>query len=69
MMAALPMSVNPIHAISAEDQARLTNSVALWETTKAVKSMQPLKALGPDGFQPLFYQKYWHIVAYRRGVC
>ncbi|KAH1047495.1 hypothetical protein J1N35_038279 [Gossypium stocksii] len=32
------------------------------EITRAVKSMAPLKASGPDGFPVIFYQKYWHVI-------
>ena len=29
------------------------------EVGMAIKEMAPLKALGPDGMPPLFYQTYW----------
>lgn len=32
------------------------------EIKRALFSMQGLKAPGPDGFQPIFYQKYWNYV-------
>lgn len=32
------------------------------EVFNAVKSMKPYKALGHDGIQPVFYQKYWSIM-------
>lgn len=32
------------------------------EIWAAVKSMDPLKASGIDGFSTLFYQHFWHIV-------
>lgn len=31
------------------------------EVVKAIKDMDAFKAPGPDGFQPLFYQRYWDI--------
>jgi hypothetical protein len=32
------------------------------EVELVLKQMGPLKALGPDGMSPIFYQQYWHIV-------
>ena len=29
------------------------------EVKEALKQMTPLKALGPDGMPPLFYQHFW----------
>lgn len=62
----------------ASDDERLLGLVELWITTSmneellkpftekdiycAVKMMEPLKALGIDGFLKLLYQRYWHIV-------
>lgn len=33
------------------------------ETRKALMSMGPLKAPGPNGFQPLFFQKTWEVTS------
>ena len=40
----------------------LTCPIQFWETTAVLKSTKPFKALGPDGYQPFFFQKYWHII-------
>ena len=32
------------------------------EVILAMKQMAPLKAPGPDGMPPVFYQSYWHVV-------
>lgn len=45
-----------------DDVQRLTLPVEFWETTAAMKSMKPLKAPDPEGFQSLFFRKLWHIV-------
>ena len=32
------------------------------EVKKALFQMNPTKAPSPDGMNPLFFQKYWHMV-------
>lgn len=32
------------------------------EVERALKQMEPLEALGPDGLPPLFFQNYWQDV-------
>ena len=40
----------------------LTENFQAWEVECAIKQMAPLKALGPDGMPPLFFQNYWELV-------
>lgn len=54
----------PIPRLMERDNRNLCMPVSCYEVRQAVLiSMKPLKALGPDGFQPIFHQKYWDIVA------
>ncbi|XP_050374562.1 uncharacterized protein LOC126792117 [Argentina anserina] len=48
--------------ISVEINAILLALVTLEEVKCAIDQLGALKALGPDGFPGLFYQKYWGIV-------
>uniref|UniRef100_A0A2N9E653 Reverse transcriptase domain-containing protein n=2 Tax=Fagus sylvatica TaxID=28930 RepID=A0A2N9E653_FAGSY len=45
-----------------EMNALLTCEFTSEEVVMALKQMGPLKAPGPDGLPPLFYQKYWHLL-------
>lgn len=45
----------------------LTKDVSNQEILDAIKQISPLKALGPDGMQAIFYQKNWDIV--EKSVC
>lgn len=40
----------------------LTQSVTKAEVHRALMSMKSYKALGPDGFQPIFYKMFWEDV-------
>lgn len=40
----------------------LCSEVRLEEVSNAVKSMQPYKAPGINGLQPIFFQSQWHTV-------
>ena len=48
--------------VSEPMNALLTKEFQPMEMRKALKQMHPLKALGPDGMNPLFYQHFWPIV-------
>ena len=45
--------------ITDEQNALLVAELSKNEVEEAIQQMAPLKALGPDGFPPLFYQKFW----------
>lgn len=50
--AIVPLQTNPMTRLflHQEDQAFLMHLVQFWETTKALKSIQPYKAFGPNGY-------------------
>ena len=48
--------------VSKPMNALLTRDFQPTEVRKALKKMHPLKAPGPDGMNPLFYQHFWPIV-------
>ncbi|KAA3465095.1 reverse transcriptase [Gossypium australe] len=48
--------------ISPNINASLLSTFTEEEMFSALKEMGPIKALGPDGFPAMFFQKYWHIV-------
>ena len=45
--------------VTEEINASLAMEYKLEEVVAAIKEMAPLKASGPDGMPPLFYQSYW----------
>nr|KYP52498.1 hypothetical protein KK1_025618 [Cajanus cajan] len=57
-------NINPINVAIVDVLLRL---VSLEEVRSIVFSMSPYKALGPNGFQPIFYMTYWEIVG--QEVC
>ena len=44
--------------ITKEMNSALTNTFTAFEVKEALKQMTPLKALGPDGMPPLFFQHF-----------
>ena len=45
--------------VIADMNAELVRSYNMEEVDIAIKQMAPLKAPGPDGMPPLFYQSFW----------
>ena len=45
--------------ITKEQNAMLAAEFVKAEVDEALKQMEPLKAPGPNGLPPLFYQKFW----------
>jgi hypothetical protein len=48
--------------LSKEATSILTKVVSREEVTKTINHMHVYKTPGPDGFQCIFFQQYWHIV-------
>ena len=48
--------------VNTEMNEQLIREFMASEVEQALFQMGPLKAPGPDGMSPIFYQKYWHIV-------
>uniref|UniRef100_A0A2N9IQD1 CCHC-type domain-containing protein n=1 Tax=Fagus sylvatica TaxID=28930 RepID=A0A2N9IQD1_FAGSY len=48
--------------VTQEMNQTLTAQFTKEEVLTAMKQMGPLKAPGPDGMPPIFYQSYWHVV-------
>uniref|UniRef100_A0A2N9GDB5 Reverse transcriptase domain-containing protein n=1 Tax=Fagus sylvatica TaxID=28930 RepID=A0A2N9GDB5_FAGSY len=48
--------------VTAEMNCQLVKEFTSAEVEVALKQMAPLKAPGPDGLPPLFYQQYWHLI-------
>lgn len=57
--------------VTEEMRIDLARTYTSKEVDVAIKDMAPLKALGPDGIPPLFYQTYWSDVGMdvHQAVC
>jgi hypothetical protein len=53
---------NIVPSVTTEMNSRLISVFTADEVVQALKQMAPLKAPGPDGLPPVFYQRYWHLI-------
>lgn len=53
---------NVPNMISPEINVQLTGDFLEAEVVTALKQMAPMKAPGPDGMPPLFYQHFWPLL-------
>ena len=59
----LAVEIDSISRVVTEEMnGILTSEFRTWEIDNALKQMAPLKAPGPDGMPPLFYQNFWDLV-------
>lgn len=49
--------------VTAEMNSELTKTFTKEKVEMTLIQMAPLKSPSPDGFNPCFYQTYWHIVS------
>jgi len=47
--------------VSMDDNIMLTTPITKEELSQALFQMQPDISPGPNGFNPTFYQRFWHV--------
>lgn len=60
--ASVPILRDYFPEISTEEREKLARPFSSCEVLATLKDMKPYKAPGPDGFQSVFYQKFWNLV-------
>lgn len=62
-VASSPLTHDAFPTLSEEAKSMMVQPVMKDEVRPALMRMKSYTALGPDGFQPFFYKKYWNRVA------
>jgi hypothetical protein len=57
-----PVVENIMPSVTTTMNSMLVSDFTADEVVQALKQMAPLKAPGPDGLPPVFYQNYWHLI-------